>query len=96
MPSRLVSELLNELVDTGLLSIVLAKDETFAYQPAISTDSLTVGFVLDRLNQQGSDNFIPDFNNHFSPILSEIDKLIDPIENETSKDLLIKEINIDL
>lgn len=96
MPSRLVSELLNELVDTGLLSIVLAKDETFAYQPAISTDSITVGFVLDRLNQQGSDNFIPDFNNHFSPIISAIDKLIDPIENGTSKDLLIKEINIDL
>lgn len=96
MPSRLVSELLNELVDTGLLSIVLAKDETFAYQPAISTDSLTVGFVLDRLNQQGSDNFIPDFNNHFSSILSAIDKIIDPIENGTSKDLLIKEINIDL
>lgn len=96
MPSRLVSELLNELVDTRLLSIVLAKDETFAYQPAISTDSLTVGFVLDRLNQQGSDNFIPDFNNHFSSILSAIDKIIDPIENGTSKDLLIKEINIDL
>lgn len=80
LPVKLVTELLNEMVEAGLISVVLeekAGTESKAYQPAVAIDDISVGYVLDKLNNQGADNFIPDFKSSFSGLLVEIDKCLD-------------------
>jgi membrane protein len=55
IPVRLVRQILFELSESGVLSEVSSsRDRDFAYQPAIDTDKITVTFVLDRLEQQGT------------------------------------------
>ncbi len=57
IPVRLVRQILYELSESDVLSEVSSsKDRDFAYQPAIDTDKITVTFVLDRLEQQGTYN----------------------------------------
>ncbi len=79
LPSRLVSDLIGEMVQAGLLSVVVTdKDmESKAFQPAVDPDELTLGFVLNKLNNQGADNFIPGFDNSFADVLEKVDKCID-------------------
>lgn len=79
LPSRLVSDLIGEMVQAGLLSVVVTdKDmESKAFQPAVDPGELTLGFVLNKLNNQGADNFIPGFDNSFADVLEKVDKCID-------------------
>jgi membrane protein len=69
IPVRLVRQILYELSESEVLSEVRnGKDKEFAYQPAVDVEKLTIKFVLDRLEQQGSYDI---------PVakLSELDKL---------------------
>jgi membrane protein len=57
VPIRLVNEILDELVQAGILVPTQNENPTdTGYQPARSLDQLTVGFVLDRLEKRGEDN----------------------------------------
>jgi membrane protein len=69
MPVRLVRQILYELSTSGVLSEVRnSKDKEFAYQPAVDLEKITVKFVIDQLERQGTSNI---------PVakLSELDKL---------------------
>lgn len=79
LPSRLVSDLIGEMVQAGLLSVVVTDKhmESKAFQPAVDPGELTLGFVLNKLNNQGADNFIPGFDNSFADVLEKVDKCID-------------------
>jgi len=55
IPVRLVRQILYGLSESGLLSEVRnSKEKEFAYQPAIDVDKMTVKFVIDRLELQGT------------------------------------------
>jgi membrane protein len=54
MPIRLVRQILYELSESWVLSEVRNKDKEFAYQPAIDVEKMTVKFVIDQLEQQGT------------------------------------------
>ena len=57
IPIRLVRLILYELVGSGIVSeIKVDGDREVAYQPAHSTDIMTIKYVMDTLEGHGSDN----------------------------------------
>jgi membrane protein len=57
IPIRLVRQILFDLVNANVVAqIMLNEERTVAYQPALSTDILTVKFVLDALSDSGTDS----------------------------------------
>ncbi|WP_295731320.1 YihY/virulence factor BrkB family protein [uncultured Muribaculum sp.] len=73
MPSRLVTQLIDEMVAARLLSPVVISEDTYGYQPAVDPSKVTLGMVLGRLNAQGADDFIPNFQEEFADIIRIID-----------------------
>lgn len=67
MPSRLVSEELEQLVHAGLIIPVVTEraDMDLAYQPAIPSSDITVSEVYKRLMSLGNRNFVPGFEEKF-------------------------------
>lgn len=56
IPIRLIRLILFELTNAGLISQIKTKDDRIAsYQPAVGSDSLTIKYVLDTLDQHGTD-----------------------------------------
>jgi membrane protein len=73
IPVRLVRQILYELSESGVASEVRkGEGRDLAFQPAIDADKITVKFVLDRLEQQGTSD-IPVTKS------SELDKLSDSL-----------------
>ena len=57
MPIRLVHNILFDLVESGLVSEIKTQaDKEFAYQPARDINNLTIQYVLEALDQKGTDN----------------------------------------
>ena len=77
LPSRLVVDAVDALVNAGLVSRVVMdeKQEVFGYQPAIEVDKITVSEIRDRLEAAGRHGFIPSFDNMFPGIVDIYDKM---------------------
>ena len=59
VPIRLVTQLLNRLVDVGLLrTVYVEQKEERTYQPALDTHKITVGMVIERIDKQGIEDFL--------------------------------------
>ena len=59
MPIRLVIQLLNRLTDVGLLrTVYVEQKEERTYQPALDTHQITVGMAIDRIDRQGTEEFL--------------------------------------
>lgn len=59
LPLRLVNQLLSRLVETQLLrEIYIENKEDKTFQPALDTHRITVGMVFDRIDRQGSEEFL--------------------------------------
>jgi len=57
IPIRLVQQIIYDLISAGILSEVnLYEGSEIGYQPARDPDTMTIKYVLDALDQQGSDN----------------------------------------
>jgi len=57
IPIRLTRQVLHELVEAGIISPVKTDDEkTSAYQPALNPEKATIKYVIDALDQHGSNN----------------------------------------
>jgi membrane protein len=57
MPIRLVHNILFELVESDLVSEIKTQaDKEFAYQPARDINNLTIQYVLEALDQKGTDD----------------------------------------
>ncbi len=97
MPSRIVADLIRDMVDADLLSVVYSSTEKdqHAYQPAVDIHVISLGFVLKRLNSEGSDGFIPNFNKEFAPILDRVTAAIESAVKDTSS-LLLLDIDVDI
>ena len=59
LPIRLVNRLLSRLTETGILREVYVEDkEERTFQPALDTHKITLGLVVDRIEQQGTEEFL--------------------------------------
>ena len=59
LPIRLVNQLVSRLVETGILREVYVEDkEDRTLQPALDTHKISVGMVIDRIDKQGSEQFL--------------------------------------
>lgn len=59
IPIRLTLQLLNRLVDVGLLrTVYVEQKEEKTYQPALDTHRITVGLVIERIDKQGTEEFL--------------------------------------
>ena len=59
LPIRLVNQLLSRMVETGILREVHVEgNEERTYQPALDTHKINVGMVIDRIDAQGSEQFL--------------------------------------
>lgn len=57
IPIRLTRQILYELVGAGIISPVKTNDDkTSAYQPALNPEKITIKYVIDALEQHGTDN----------------------------------------
>ena len=59
LPIRLVNQLLSRMVETGILREVhIEGNEERTYQPALDTHKISVGMVIGRIDQQGTEQFL--------------------------------------
>ena len=57
MPIRLVHNILFDLVESGLVSEIKTQaDKEYAYQPARDINTLTIQYILEALDQKGTDD----------------------------------------
>lgn len=73
LPIRMVNRICERLNKAGLINIVMKDQESKAVSPAIDTEEITVGTVLQRLDSEGNSNFIPRFKEKYASSISEID-----------------------
>lgn len=84
IPQRLVTTLLDDLEEVGLVNrVVMAHaDQTPSFQPARDLSQLTVGEVIDLLANRGTTDFIPDFDSRFSQVLHVVDQIEQSIKSD--------------
>lgn len=59
LPIRLVNQLLSRMTETGILREVYVEGkEDRTFQPALDTHKISVGMVLDRIDAQGTEQFL--------------------------------------
>ena len=59
LPLRLVNQLLGRLIETGLICEIRSdEDQERRYQPAMDTHRMTVGMVIGRIDEQGTEEFL--------------------------------------
>jgi membrane protein len=57
IPIRLIRQILYELVEAGIISSVKTNDDKIsAYQPALNPEKITIKYVIDALEQHGTDD----------------------------------------
>lgn len=92
IPVRLVRDIVQDLNAVNLVSMVHKDDhQEQLYQPGMDTSSLTIGFVLSRLDKKGIDDTLVMKNKDFEKI-SEILTKFDKLMNKSDSNILIKDI----
>ncbi len=94
IPIGLVGEVAGELHALGLVSYVSAGEESEAgLQPAVDISSLTVGNLIEKLENFGSNDFIPDYSSNFAGVERVSHAITDAMVN-SGADLKLNEIEI--
>jgi membrane protein len=92
IPIRLVHQILYELVESGMISEVKEEeDRLVAYQPARSIEMFTIKYVIDMLEQRGSDN-IPVAKSEELDKLSDCLKTFNDAIEKSQANMLLKNI----
>lgn len=96
IPARLVGEIIDLLLASGIVNRVLTniKEETYGYAPAVSPSELTVEYLLIRINREGREDFIPHFDKSF-PGVDHIIEEINRQQNEDVANTLLADIKIE-
>jgi membrane protein len=92
IPVRLIREILQELSEAGLVSVIHeGEHKERLYQPAIDTDKLSVSFVMNRFDNRGHEHHIFFESKEYdkaSMMIEKFDKLVAGSEsNKLIKDL---------
>jgi membrane protein len=92
IPVRLVRDILKDLNNAGLVSVIHENEhEERLYQPAMDINRLSISYVLNRLERKGSDQQIfvkSDEYNKISAMLEKFDKLT----AQSDSNILIKDL----
>ena len=92
VPIRLVTNLLNRLEEVGLLrTIYMEQKDERTYQPALDTHKITVGLAVERIDKQGTEEFLRGAKPEMQAFWKRYLQLKD--EHNTLKNIRIDEIN---
>ncbi len=92
IPIRLVQQIIFELISSGILSEVkFSESGEVGYHPARDPDTMTIKYVIDALERQGSDN-IPVAQSEELDRLSESLKVFSDLIEKSSANRCLKEI----
>ena len=95
LPPRLVSLICERLVNAGVLSVceIDSKHEIKGYQPALDPSVITVKLVYDRLDRQGSSEFIPEFSRNFPGVVKAYNEIHEN-EQRITNSMLLSDIKV--
>ncbi|MEJ2096559.1 MAG: YihY/virulence factor BrkB family protein, partial [Deltaproteobacteria bacterium] len=89
MPIRLVHNVLFDLVESGLVSEIKTQaDKEFAYQPARDINDLTIQFVLQALDQKGTDDIPVAKSDDYQALSDALKKFSEAMESSPANKLL--------
>ncbi len=92
VPIRLARTVINELVETKILSEVkIANDKDTAYQPGISDSLLTIKFIINKLDENGV-NELPITNPNELQTINRLLNDLDNVMRDEKGNVLIKDI----
>jgi membrane protein len=92
LPIRVVNQLLSRLVETGILREVYVEDkEEKTFQPALDTHKISVGMVFERIESQGSEEFLQAPSAQMQAFWEKYLRISD-IAQDPVKDILVSEI----
>jgi membrane protein len=89
IPIRLVHKILYDLVQSRVISETTTRqDRRFGYQPARDINALTIKFVIDAIDQNGSNNIPVARTEEFAALSEAIDKFREEMEASPANKLL--------
>lgn len=92
VPTRLMSDILYFLLELDVIIETTTDDvRVMAYVPAMDINILSVGYLFEKINLYGSEDFIIDKGSQFSKEWQEILKMNNLI-TDSEKDILIKDL----
>jgi membrane protein len=91
IPVRLTRDILKDLSDVELVSVILENEQERFYQPAMDINKLTVSFVFSRLDKKGTVQTMVVKNKEYERIISMLDKF-DKLVAKSDSNILIKNL----
>ena len=89
MPIRLVHNVLFDLVESGLVTEIKTQaDKEFAYQPARDINNLTIQYVLQALDQKGTDDIPVARSDDYQALSDALKKFSEAMESSPANKLL--------
>ena len=89
MPIRLVHNVLFDLVESGLVTEIKTQaDKEFAYQPARDINNLTIQYVLQALDQKGTDDIPVARSDDYQALSDALKKFSEAMESSSANKLL--------
>ena len=91
IPPLLTGRIVSELLEVGVLTEVINRHKRTnvrRYLPAIDPNQLTVGLLLTKIDQRGSENFKVDETERFAPEWQYVLRSRDGFSNVTSQTLV--------
>lgn len=99
LPITLVNRAVNDLNDAGLVDHVIGESDKEmqirGIAPAMDTDKITLGLVIDRLIHVGNQDFIPDFQSRFRSVIDALNS-VETSRCETADKILLRDLPIDM
>ncbi|MGI6073771.1 MAG: YihY/virulence factor BrkB family protein [Fermentimonas sp.] len=93
VPSRLTNDILDELVELKIISPTPTEydENTMAYQPAIDINKISVNFLIGKIDEKGSEDFMIDMTNelhsHWKALIESRSGIY-----ESGNDVLLKDL----
>lgn len=92
LPVRLVSDILQDLQDVALVSVVRENDrKERLYQPSLDINKLTVSFVFSRIDKHGTEQINVRKNKEYERVINMLDKF-DRLITKSDSNVLIKDL----
>jgi membrane protein len=92
IPVRLVRDILQDLTNSNLVSVIHENEhEERLFQPAIDINKLSVSYVLNRLDKKGSENQIFVKSKEYNKITSMLEKF-DKLAAKSDSNILVKDL----
>ena len=97
IPIRLATDVINDLVEAKLVSRVLIEgsDEIWGLQPAVDTQTLTLGYMLKSIDSCGTSEFVSEFDSEYNHVYAIYYDLFEK-SMSNADEILLSDINLNL